>query len=159
MALENQEKQKSANKQSEGGVSWFFGADDDIESLDDVAEYQNGFKDGRSDDASDDSVDGRNFDEYESYTTASKHYSTHHRNQSQNIETLTKLDHKSSRQSDKTSSFRRVGNDNKFYDYNRNEDLRSSEDDESFVEPEDEYNKVLHKYGLHRDGGKYRETR
>ena len=45
------------------------------------------------------------------------------------------------------------------YDYNRNESISESDEDASYTENDDEYNEVLHKYGMHRDENRYRSER
>lgn len=104
-------------------------------------------------------TDDEHSGKYKAPPTPFKHYNTHRRNKSENIVKVVKSDPDSSRPLDKTKQFENVSKENKEYDYNRNEDITDSENEDSYVETDDEYNTVLHKYGMHRDGDKYRITR
>ena len=45
------------------------------------------------------------------------------------------------------------------YDYNRNKSTIDSDEEYIYLDDEEEYNKVLHKYGMHRNAGQPRPKR
>ena len=61
--------------------------------------------------------------------------------------------------SNRVDSFSTLSKRNFKYDYNRNESISESDEEGSDGDREDDYNDVLHKYGMHLDGKRYDSER
>ena len=61
--------------------------------------------------------------------------------------------------SNRVESFSISSKRNYKYDYNRNESISESDEEGSYGDRDDDYNDVLHKYGMHLDEKRYDSER
>ena len=145
---------KSSNRKNEGGQSWYFGDDDndDLSSFQDITDHHDEvlYKEDRSNDNydsikdDDERIIGDDYsNDYQPSPTPSKHYYSHRRNKSSHDfrDSHENVDRYSYEENVETNSA-----------YIENESILTSDDEEyrKFDRPDD-YNQVLHKYGLHKN--------
>ena len=158
------------NRQNEGGLSWYFGDDDDLDSIQDIPDYNdktsaeeedlNGYIDGAGNDYENENVEENDSNSYSPSPTPSKHYYSHRRNESDNVSRLFRSsnDLRSSHENvDKYGSNYGVDTES---EYAGNKSVYSSEDEEyNHSDRTNDYNQVLHKYGMHRDETRHRSEK
>ena len=141
-------------------MSWYFGDDDDLNSFQDVPDQNDRI---RKDDSDEDihylkeDLDKRSVNEqdsniYQPSPTPSKRYYSRRKNESENVARTFQSSHDLRNSYDNFDIYHSHENVDRNSEFIERESISMSDDEEIYkLHTPDNYNEVLHKYGLHRD--------
>ena len=141
-------------------MSWYFGDDDDLNSFQDIPDQPDRI---RKEDSEEDirnlieDTDKRSINEHESNIyqpspTPSKRYYSRRKNESENVARTFQSSHDLRNSYDNFDMYHSHENVDRNSDFTERESISMSDDEEIYkLHTPDNYNQVLHKYGLHRD--------
>ena len=151
---------KSSNRKNDGGMSWYFGDDDDLNSFQDILDQPDRIRKEDSDedirnlkeDSGKMSINEHDSNIYQPSPTPSKRYYSRRKNESENVARTFQSSHDLKNSYDNFDVYHSHENADRKSEFTERESIFMSDDEEIYkLHTPDNYNQVLHKYGLHRD--------
>ena len=141
-------------------MSWYFGDDDDLNSFQDILDQTDRIRKEDSDedipylkeDSDKRSINEHDSNIYQPSPTPSKRYYSRRKNESENVARTFQSSHDLRNSYDNFDIYHSHENVDRNSEFTERESIFMSDDEEIYkLRTPDNYNQVLHKYGLHRD--------